>query len=114
MKIKIDNDVIDVVQFKRELTTGWATRSDTERMLAYYSKGPNPDSNYQKFPLSKYPNAEDLAKAVNYKKDAIKYFEFQGHTILAPKLNKYYWIHNNKVYVATIKDIETYFKIVER
>lgn len=114
MKIKIDNVVIEAVQFKRDLITGWATRSDKERMLAYYSKGTNTDSTYQKFPFSKYPNAEELAKAVNYKKDAVKYWDYNGHTVIAPILNRYYWIHNNKVYVATLKSIETYFTIVER
>lgn len=114
MKIQLKTPVVEVTQFKKEMTTGWATRSEMDSMVAGFSRGPMGESSYKTFPFSEHENADELAKAVHRKQDAIPYWEFEGFMITKPKHNSFYWIEDGSLNRGTLADITDLYNILEK
>lgn len=114
MKMQLKTPVVEATQFKKEMITGWATRSTTDSMIAGFSRGSNGKDSYTIYPLSDHENAEELAKALHRKKDAVPYWEFQGLMIANPKHNYFYWLEDGSLNKGKLSELKELYNILEK
>ncbi len=114
MKMQLKTPVVEVTQFKKEMITGWATRSTTDSMIAGFSRGSNGKDSYTIYPLSEHEDAEELAKALHRKKDAVPYWEFEGFMIANPKHNYFYWIEDGSLNKGKLSELKELYNILEK
>lgn len=112
MKIKLKTPVREAVQYKKNMAVGWATRSGMQASIDRFTAHSVLDS-WTFFPFESHEDAEAEAKAVYRKKDAQPYWEFEGHVLVNPIHNRYYWIENGKVNSANLNYINELYDILD-